>query len=56
MFFVIADGYIYLVPHKRIKNIFFLKAIIPNRKATKDYTIELEGKDERETTLKKRIK
>ena len=37
IFFVIVDGYIYMVPHVTGKEITFLKTIIPSRKATKTY-------------------
>lgn len=42
IYFVLVDGYIYLVPHIKEKNQVFLKTIIPSRKATKDYQKELE--------------
>lgn len=32
-----VDGYAYLVPYVIDKDVFFLKAIIPSRKATKKY-------------------
>ena len=37
IYFVIVDGYIYLVPYVEGKNHIFLKTIIPSRKATKVY-------------------
>ena len=37
MYFVIVDGYIYMVPHVVEIDYVFLKTIIPSRKATKDY-------------------
>ena len=37
IYFVIVENYIYLVPHVIEKEFIFLKTIIPNRKATKDY-------------------
>lgn len=40
IFFVIVDGYIYLVPYVVGKEITFLKTIIPSRKATKAYKKE----------------
>lgn len=40
IFFVIVDGYIYLVPYVVGKEITFLKTIIPSRKATKAYKNE----------------
>lgn len=43
IYFVIVEGYIYLVPHIIEKEYIFLKTIIPNRKATNDYQKEQEG-------------
>jgi uncharacterized DUF497 family protein len=37
IYFVIVDGYIYMVPHVLEDEYVFLKTIIPNRKATRDY-------------------
>ena len=37
IYFVIVEGYIYMVPHVVEKDYVFLKTIIPSRKATKDY-------------------
>jgi uncharacterized DUF497 family protein len=34
---VAADNYVYLVPFLEGKDCFFLKTIIPSRKATRDY-------------------
>ena len=34
---VAADRYVYLVPFIEEENYFFLKTIIPSRKATRDY-------------------
>lgn len=34
---VAADNYIYLVPFLEEKDCYFLKTIIPSRKATRDY-------------------
>jgi uncharacterized DUF497 family protein len=42
IYFVIVENYIYLVPHVVEKEYFFLKTIIPSRKATKDYLKEKE--------------
>ena len=43
IYFVIVEGYIYLVPHiVNVENIF-LKTIIPSRKATKIYRKEKEN-------------
>ena len=42
IYFVIVEGYIYLVPHIIEKEYIFLKTIIPNRKATNDYQKEQE--------------
>ncbi|MCB2184121.1 MAG: BrnT family toxin [Desulfobulbaceae bacterium] len=38
-----VDGYAYLVPCVRTKNEYFLKTIIPSRKATKKYLGEENG-------------
>ena len=35
IYFVIVEGYIYLVPHVVEKDYIFLKTIIPSRKATR---------------------
>jgi len=43
IYFVIAENYIYLVPHIIEKEYIFLKTIIPSRKATKMYKKEQEG-------------
>lgn len=40
IYFVIVDGYIYLVPFVIDDEYIFLKTIIPSRKATKDYRQE----------------
>src|SRR3954468_14479024 len=40
---VAADNYAYLVPFVEDENYFFLKTIIPSRKATRDYLNEGEG-------------
>ena len=40
IYFVIVDGYIYLVPFVVEDGYIFLKTIIPSRKATKDYRQE----------------
>lgn len=37
IYFVLVDGYIYLVPHVIEEDTIFLKTIIPSRKATRDY-------------------
>ncbi len=37
IYFVVVDGYIYLVPFVIDDEYIFLKTIIPSRKATKDY-------------------
>lgn len=37
IYFVIVEGYIYMVPHVVEKEYVFLKTIIPSRKATKNY-------------------
>lgn len=43
IYFVIVDGYIYLVPHVIEKDYIFLKTVIPSRKATRDYKKEQKG-------------
>ena len=40
LYFVIVDGYIYIVPYIVEKDYIFLKTVIPSRKATKDYKKE----------------
>ena len=40
IYFVIVDGYIYLIPFVVEDEYIFLKTIIPSRKATKDYRQE----------------
>ena len=42
IYFVIVDGYIYLVPNVKEEKGIFLKTIIPSRKATRDYKKEKE--------------
>ena len=42
IYLVIVENYIYLVPYIIEKEYIFLKTIIPNRKATKDYQKEQE--------------
>ena len=37
IFIVAYEGYVYLVPFVEEPEYYFLKTIIPNRKATKDY-------------------
>ena len=34
---VVLDGYVYLVPYVEASNYYFLKTVIPSRKATRDY-------------------
>jgi len=43
IYFVIVEGYAYLVPHIVEKDYIFLKTIIPNRKATREYIKEQKG-------------
>ena len=43
---VAADGYVYLVPFVEEDDYFFLKTIIPSRKATRDYLKSEEQDDE----------
>lgn len=40
IYFVIVEGYIYMVPFVSEDEYVFLKTIIPSRKATKDYKEE----------------
>jgi uncharacterized DUF497 family protein len=42
IYFVIVEGYIYMVPHVVEAEYVFLKTIIPSRKATKVYQQEGE--------------
>jgi uncharacterized DUF497 family protein len=44
---VAADNYVHLVPFLEDKDCYFLKTIIPSRKATRDYLKqgEFDGKD-----------
>jgi len=36
---VALDGYVYLVPYVEEPDCFFLKTVIPSRKATRDYLL-----------------
>jgi hypothetical protein len=36
---VTLDGYVYLVPYVEEMDCFFLKTVIPSRKATRDYLL-----------------
>lgn len=40
-----CDGYAYLVPFVEEENYFFLKTVIPSRKATRDYLNRGEADD-----------
>ncbi len=42
IYFVVIDEYIYLVPHVVDREYIFLKIIIPSRKATKMYKLEMD--------------
>lgn len=42
IYFVIMEGYVYLVPHVVKSNYIFLKTVFPSRKATGDYQRERE--------------
>ena len=42
IYFVIVEGYVYLVPHVIERDHVFLKTIIPSRKATRTYKKEQE--------------
>jgi hypothetical protein len=37
---VALDGYVYLVPYVEEPDYFFLKTMIPSRKATRDYLVK----------------
>jgi hypothetical protein len=43
IFIVAADGYIYLVPFFKEEEYFFLKTIMPSRKAARDYLSQGEA-------------
>ena len=43
---VVCDSYAYLVPFVEEENHFFLKTIIPSRKATRDYLNRGDADDE----------
>jgi putative transposon-encoded protein len=43
---IAADGYVYLVPSVEESDHFFLKTIIPSRKATRDYLKPEQRDDE----------
>ena len=42
---VALDGYVYLVPYVEEANFFFLKTVIPSRKATRDYLTRKKPND-----------
>jgi len=46
IYFVKVDDYTYLVPYVKEEKKFFLKTIIPSRKATRDYKKETEEYNE----------
>jgi len=46
IFVVAVEGYAYLVPFVEESDYYFLKTIIPSRKATRDY-LKRGGKDEK---------
>jgi hypothetical protein len=46
VFVVSCDGYVYLVPFVEEEDHYFLKTIIPSRKATRDYLKEDESDHE----------
>ncbi len=39
VFIVALDGYVHLIPYVEEPDYFFLKTIIPSRKATRDYLL-----------------
>jgi uncharacterized DUF497 family protein len=43
---VALDGYVYLVPYVEAPDSYFLKTVIPSRKATRDY-LRRSGPDEK---------
>jgi len=43
IYFVIIEDYIYLVPYVSEESYYFLKTIIPSRKATKIYLEEIQN-------------
>jgi len=43
IYFVIVEGYVYLVPHMVERDYVFLKTIIPSRKATREYKKDEEA-------------
>ena len=43
VFVVALDGYAYLVPYVEETDYFFLKTVIPSRKATKDYLLRSDS-------------
>ncbi len=43
IFVVQTDSYVYIVPYVENENNYFLKTIIPDRKARKRYTEEYDG-------------
>ncbi len=40
IFVVAFDGYVYLVPYVEETDYYFLKTVIPSRKATRDYLLK----------------
>jgi uncharacterized DUF497 family protein len=46
IYFVKVNNYIFLVPCVKKGDSIFLKTIIPSRKATREYLMELEEKNE----------
>ncbi|MDD5093071.1 MAG: BrnT family toxin [Dehalococcoidia bacterium] len=43
IYFVIVEGYVYLVPHVVERDYIFLKTIIPSRKTTREYKKDKEA-------------
>lgn len=41
VFIVAFDGYVYLVPYVEEQDCYFLKTVIPSRKATRDYLLRI---------------
>jgi hypothetical protein len=43
---VALDGYVYLIPYVEKPDYFFLKTVIPSRKATRDYLLRSNPDEE----------
>lgn len=49
VFVVAFDAYVYLVPYVEEKDYYFLKTVIPSRKATKDYLLLVRNNPDEKT-------